>query len=572
MNGDTYSRDGGRQGGRSYVGSSSSRYGRHQLTEQSSRDDHRDRTRRRSRSPRHSSRRDYEVDTYSSSRDYRAREREDTYARRDRREERGWGGGGDSYSRRDYPRRDDDRGYGGRRDRDAFDDRGAGDRDRERGGGRGRRDRDRDGGHGGPPGRSRKKSASPAFHKEKEPTPDLTNVVSIQQRQRRMTQWDIKPPGYENITAEQAKLSGMFPLPGAPRAAPMDPARLAAFMSPSAGSASASALKPENAKQAKRLLVQNIPPNVTSDMIVEFFNLNLNGLNVVSGEDPCISGNISSDREYALLEFKAPEDATMALALDGIHMEEDASAAGRPGLHIRRPKDYIAPVSSESTEQTDGQVSSIVKDSPNKLSIANIPTFVEDGQIRELLEAFGELKAFVVVKERNSEQNRGVAFCEYVNQDTVDAVIEGLNTIELGDKTLKVQRASVGVAQSAPLDGGVGAISMLAGSTSNGETNTGRVVMLMNMVTHDELLDKETYEDIKEEVEEECRKYGKILEVKIPRPTGARVNPGVGKIYIKYEDSASAQKALAALAGRIFDHRTVVATHFSEELFDVDAW
>ena len=62
---------------------------------QAPRDDHRDRERggdrggdrrrRRSRSPRHSSRRDYEVDTYSSSRDYREREREDTYARRERR-------------------------------------------------------------------------------------------------------------------------------------------------------------------------------------------------------------------------------------------------------------------------------------------------------------------------------------------------------------------------------------------------------------------------------------------------------------------------------------------------------
>lgn len=29
-----------------------------------------------------------------------------------------------------------------------------------------------------------------------------------------MTQWDIKPPGYENVTAEQAKLSGESSIPG----------------------------------------------------------------------------------------------------------------------------------------------------------------------------------------------------------------------------------------------------------------------------------------------------------------------------------------------------------------------
>lgn len=78
-----------------------------------------------------------------------------------------------------------------RRERDLFDERPRG--DRGRGGG----------------GRDRRRSASPPA-KRREPTPDLTNVVPILERKRRLTQWDIKPPGYENVTAEQAKLSGWF--------------------------------------------------------------------------------------------------------------------------------------------------------------------------------------------------------------------------------------------------------------------------------------------------------------------------------------------------------------------------
>lgn len=103
-------------------------------------------------------------------------------------------------SRRDARRDDDDRPP--RRDRDLFEGRG----DRGRGGGRGgRSDRDEFAMQMG--GRDRKKSASPP-PKKKEPTPDLTDVVPITERKRRLTQWDIKPPGYENVTAEQAKLSG----------------------------------------------------------------------------------------------------------------------------------------------------------------------------------------------------------------------------------------------------------------------------------------------------------------------------------------------------------------------------
>lgn len=404
-----------------------------------------------------------------------------------------------------------------------------------------------------------------------------------------MTQWDIKPAGYENITAEQAKLSGMFPLPGAPRAAPMDPSKLAAFMSPSAGTASSAALQTVNAKQAKRLYIHNLPSGATSEEIIEFFNLQLNGLNVVSGSDPCISAQVATNNEYALLEFKTAEDATIALAMNGIAMRDSTGGPDQSGLSIRRPKDYITPTRDENAYSGD-EVSSDVKDSPNKLSIVNIPQYIEEEQVRELVSTMGKLNAFVLVKDTSTDQHRGIAFCEYADNEIVDAVIEGLNDIPLGDGHLKVSRATVGLQQTTGLDGGVQAITGLAGAEASKDHERSKVICLMNMVTSDELINDEEYigtyslspnqtilltnktTEIKEDIEEECGKYGPIVLVKIPRPAGARVNNGVGKIYIKYADTDSAQKAIKALAGRQFSRRTVVATEFSEEGFDVEAW
>ncbi|KAF2088245.1 hypothetical protein K490DRAFT_40096 [Saccharata proteae CBS 121410] len=533
------------------------------------RDDRRDRDRRRrSRSPTHrGSRREYEVDTYSSSRDYREREREDRYAGRERRDERaergerGWDR--DRGSRRERRMEEDDRPP--RRDRDLFDDRGdRGDRGErgDRGGRGGRRDRD---GFGG---RERKKSASPP-PKKKEPTPDLTDVASILERPRRMTQWDIKPPGYENVTAEQAKLSGMFPLPGAPRQQPMDATRLQAFMNQPAGSANASALKPSNARQSKRLFVYNLPASATDESVQEFFNLQLNGLNVVSGPDPCVSAQINPQREFALCEFKASEDATMALALDGISMEAadhpmDGSSNGdQSGLKISRPKDYIVPAVTDETEYEPGKVSNEVKDTANKISVTRIPLYLNEEQIMELLSTFGELKAFVMVKDTSSEQSRGVSFCEYVDPLITDAAVQGLNGMELGEEHLRVQKASIGVQQASGLEMGVNAMSMLAG-TSSTDVEQGRVLQLLNMVTPDELMDNDEYEEIVEDVREECSKYGEVLDLKIPRPSGVRSSNGVGKIFVKYDTPESAQKALRALAGRKFADRTVVVTFFGE--------
>jgi splicing factor U2AF subunit len=406
----------------------------------------------------------------------------------------------------------------------------------------------------------------------------LTDVVPVLERKRRLTQWDIKPPGYENVTAEQAKLSGMFPLPGAPRQQPLDPSRLQAIMNPQGGgAASSAALKPTNSRQSKRLFIYNLPASATDASIAEFFNLQLNGLNVITSQDPCISAALSKDREYALVEFKNAEDATMALALDGITMDDSyengTNGAGvKAGLSIRRPKDYIAPtVAADDGEHQEGVLSSVVKDSANKLCISNIPLYLTDDQVTELAAAFGELKSFVLVKDTSSEQSRGIAFCEYVDPSTPDIAIEGMNGQLLGDQSLKVTRASVGTTQASGLEMGVNAMSMLAGTTSS-DLEQGRVLQLLNMVTAEELMDNDEYEEICADVKEECEKFGTVLEIKVPRPAAGRQTAGVGKIFVKFEDAESAKKAMQSLAGRKFAHRTVVVTFYGEEYFDVNAW
>jgi len=545
-----------------------------------------------------------ESDSYSSSRNYREREREGRYGG-----DGGGRGGGDrrdrdwdrdrdrGSARRDARRDDDGRRRDNRRDRDLFDDRRRPRDDRDRRDVNTDRARDRDDMQQ-MERQTVKKEGSPE-RKAKEPTPDLTDIVSILQKKRRMTQWDIKPPGYENVTAEQAKLSGMFPLPGAPRQQPMDATRLKAFMDQPGGSANGAALKPSTARQSKRLFVYQLSGSATDDSVTDFFNLQLNGLNVTRGVDPCISAQISKDRSYALLEFKTPEDATNALALDGISMEPDAMdtsgglAGGlQQGLQIKRPKDYITPVVTDEAENMAGVLSTTVPDSQYKISITNIPAYIEEAQVQELLVSFGELKHFVLVTDTSSGQSRGIAFCEYTESDpTTDVAVESLNGMELGDSVLKVQRASVGIQQMSG-EMSVNAMSMMAGTT-NTNTETSRVLCLMNMITTEELMNEldadgtvspyptcwsanglltlET--EILEDVQEECAKYGPVVEVKMPRPTGgSRQNNGIGKIYVKYEKAESAMKALAALAGRKFADRTVVVTVFGEEYFDVNAW
>jgi hypothetical protein len=59
------------------------------------------------------------------------------------------------------------------------------------------------------------------------------------------------------------------------------------------------------------------------------------------------------------------------------------------------------------------------------------------------------------------------------------------------------------------------------------------VIVLMNMVTREELLNEAEYEDILDDVRDECSKSGTVRSLAIPRPSPESPSldpPGVGKV------------------------------------------
>lgn len=199
----------------------------------------------------------------------------------------------------------------------------------------------------------------------------------------------------------------MFPLPGAPRQQLVDPSRMKELLNPPTGDAENAALKPSNSRQSRRLFAYNLPNGATSGAVIAFFNLQLNGLNVIKSADPCISAQVSQDKGFALLEFKDANDATVALAFDGITMVNGSEK----GLEVRRPKDYIVPNGSVDQQVQEGVVLSEVPDSPNKICVSNIPAYIPEEPVTMLLKSFGELKSFVLVKDAATEESRVSRFC-----------------------------------------------------------------------------------------------------------------------------------------------------------------
>jgi splicing factor U2AF 65 kDa subunit len=79
-----------------------------------------------------------------------------------------------------------------------------------------------------------------------------------------------------------------------------------------------------------------------------------------------------------------------------------------------------------------------------------LPYYFTETQVRELLESFGPLKGFDLVKDRETGNSKGHAFCIYQDVNVTDIAYATLNGIKMGDKTLTIRRANQGASQPRP--------------------------------------------------------------------------------------------------------------------------
>jgi len=360
--------------------------------------------------------------------------------------------------------------------------------------------------------------------------------------------WDVPPPGFEHITPLQYK---------AMQAAGQIPANIVADTPQAAVPVVGSTIT----RQARRLYVGNIPFGVTEEEMMEYFNqqMHLSGLAQAAG-NPVLACQINLDKNFAFLEFRSIDETTQAMAFDGINFKGQS-------LKIRRPHDYqpMPGMSENSISVPAGVISTVVPDSPHKIFIGGLPNYLNEDQVKELLMSFGQLRAFNLVKDTAFGLSKGYAFAEYVDITMTDQAIAGLNGMQLGDKRLIVQRASVGAKNTTVLPAvqiQVPGLSLVGASGPPTE-----VLCLLNMVTPDELKDEEEYEDILEDIKEECNKYGVVRSIEIPRPIEGVEVPGCGKVFVEFNSVLDCQKAQQTLTGRKFSNRVVVTSYFDPDKY-----
>eukprot|EP01018_Ginkgo_biloba_P019385 Gb_22808 [translate_table: standard] len=271
-----------------------------------------------------------------------------------------------------------------------------------------------------------------------------------------------------------------------------------------------------------------------------------------------------------------------------------------------------------------------VADGPDRIFVGGLPYYLTEEQIVDLLSSFGSLGAFDLVKDRETGNSKGYGFCVYKDPAVIDIACAALNGLKMGDRTLTVRRASasllncpevytfsypqsrmkdvryhelgartevflyfvtcsgqpkpeqadvlvqaqqqIAVQKLALQLGGATSVSgMMPGLTNESEytyssSAASKVVQLSQVVGPDELRDDNEYEEILEDMRDEC---GTLTNLVIPRPGSSDSEDplGVGMVFVEYSDTHGAAKAVAALNGRKFGGNIVLATFYPEEKF-----
>ncbi|TYZ61668.1 hypothetical protein PybrP1_010667 [[Pythium] brassicae (nom. inval.)] len=419
-------------------------------------------------------------------------------------------------------------------------------------------------------------------------------------RRRKKSYFDVRPPGVteENAAAYAAQAilqQNMATHAGGAGAVAFNPPAAVA-VAPSAPAHSHSALVPgllppqsfggnsQQTRHARRLYVGGLG-EVGEQEITEFFN---DVIDRALGErmegGAVVSVYINRERHFAFVELRSIELTTACMNLDGVAFR------GQP-LKVRRPNDYnpaTVPTELGPIPQLNlaalGIVSTTVCDGPGKIFIGGLPYHLNEEQIKELLQAFGPLRSFHLVKELSSNMSKGYGFCEYLDPNSTDAACLGLNEMKLGDKTLTVRRAMTPEYTSKAAGGGgssshpnpgmelasqaaLQALSMAGlGAPSGPSGAPSRVVVLLNMVTPEELDDEDEYADIVDDIKSECERFGRVISIVLPRPRDGFYS-AVGKVFVEYDAVPSAQAAAAELHGRGFSNRIVAVEYMDEHKY-----
>lgn len=425
---------------------------------------------------------------------------------------------------------------------------------------------------------------------------EMESVVSLDEITGIDSKWGIKPKGFENVTSQRAKLSGLFPLPGYPR--PIDFTKLEGIVKNGSLGGNdilieTSRIDPNDSKLSRTIIVTGVDfDNVDYIKMADEINKKLTSIDSsLLKTDQNVERKLKTkDNKSMIIELVNNFAATICVCMSGETIVVDGQELA---VVMSRPSDYI----SQGYITPEDETKDIVPDNAYKVAY-HVGTEYESDQIEETLGSIHKIKQFQLLQNRLTKESIGIAFVnfELENYEPKEAIIKVqeilTKSLENSDifkdgsfACLAVNETSI---QCSPcttsslqkfvknLDIST-TVSEVGSSVIKDvvrDNKTLRVIQIINAVTSKDLIDDQNYGFIVDDITNEVKSFGEVLTVKIPRPANDFTpglnqfsQPGIGKVFIEFTNEKSALDAIMGLSGRLYNDRTVLCSYYDANDF-----
>ncbi|GFE52806.1 splicing CC1-like family protein [Babesia ovis] len=296
----------------------------------------------------------------------------------------------------------------------------------------------------------------------------------------------------------------------------------------------------------------------------------------------------------AYVEFYTQESVIKALAMNGFELN---------GQRIRVQSSQAEKNRAARAAKLIQQQTVEVADSPFTIQVTGLTgslSAITEVEIKQMFSPFGNIIDVEILRDPHSNLPLGQAYIKFKRASEAKEAVNAMNGFDIGGQTIKVayatganakgRLATHGEVDIERLDedgGGLisGANNKIAlmhklqrtssdavgshpsGSAAGNAGTTGIStkptcnVTLNNMFSASDpsVSEPNFFNEVEEDVNEECNKYGKVVKVYINR------NAIDGKVWVKFENILDATVAFRSLNGRVFAGNTIKVEYVTDD-------
>ncbi|BAM40923.1 RNA splicing factor [Theileria orientalis strain Shintoku] len=275
----------------------------------------------------------------------------------------------------------------------------------------------------------------------------------------------------------------------------------------------------------------------------------------------------------AYVEFYTQESVIKALSMNGMSLKGQGIRVQSSQAEKNRAARAAKQLQENALKEADNPTTVMVS------NLVGVLSNLSEGDLQQLFAPFGNV-AEVAVARNDLGLSKGYAYVRFKRWTEAREALNVMNGFDISGQPIKVSYVTSNKRGRGSRLNELGDLDierlddeeagLISGSSNKialmkklqQRVNAANIV-LSNMYTSEDYADNnDFFDEIEDDVREECKKYGEVVKVYLNR------RKPDGKVYVKFRSNTDAQTAHKSLQGRYFAGNTIQVGYLSDDQFN----